>query len=117
MTTRAHVPTLTFDEVWARVHSLEGRTVPLAAHGEIDVLKVDAEGLVRRTSRGRVGRMSIDSFRWTFENLIERRQMDRLEILAGIKRWESSGVVAVLAATGFFVITRRRRVGLATIET
>ncbi len=104
---------MTFDEVWTRIHKLEGATIPLAVRGEIELLTVDDQGIVRRTSKGRIGRMSIDSFRWTFLNLVDRRQMDRLEILAGIKRWESSGIVAVLAATGVFEITRNGRIGLA----
>lgn len=102
----------TFDEVWDRIQALEGERIPLAMRGEIEVMEVDKRGLIRRTSRGRLGRMSIDSFRWSVTELNRRRRLDRIEILDGIRRWESSGIVAILAATGLFEITRGARVGL-----
>lgn len=40
-----------FDDVWSRIRALEGTTVPLASHGQIDILKVDGRGVIRRTSR------------------------------------------------------------------
>jgi hypothetical protein len=102
----------TFDDVWKHIKSVEGTRVPLAVRGQIDVIKVDQQGILRRTSRGQVARMSIESFRWTVDELNRRPEMDRLEILEGIRRWESSGVVAILAATGMFEVTRGARVGL-----
>lgn len=48
-------PDVAFDEVWKRIHALEGTTVPLAARGEIEILKVDERAVVRRTSRGNIG--------------------------------------------------------------
>jgi hypothetical protein len=102
----------TFDAVWDRIRALEGLRIPLAERGEIDVVMVDDRGIVRRSSHGRVARMSIESFRWAVAELNRRRQLDRLEILKGIRRWESSGVVAILAATGLFEITRGSRLGL-----
>jgi hypothetical protein len=56
--------------------------------------------------------MSIESFRWAVTELERRQQLDRIEILDGIRRRESSGVVAILAATGLFEIVRGARVGL-----
>ena len=106
----------TFDEVWDRVRALEGAHIPLAERGEIDVIKVDQRGLVRRTSQGQIARMSIESFRWAVTELNRRQQMDRIEILEGIRRWESSGVVAILAATGLFEITRGTRIGLRVMS-
>jgi hypothetical protein len=105
-------PEVTFDEVWKRIHDLEDTTVLLAARGQIDILKVDERGVVRRTSRGNVTRMSIDSFRWTVDALNQDEHLDREKILDGIRRWESSGVVATLAATGLYEITRGSRLGL-----
>ena len=108
----SELPRYRFDDVWDRVRALEGTRIPLAERGEIDVINVDETGLVRKTSLGNVAHMSIDSFRWTVTELNRRQQMDRLDILEGIRRWESSGVVAVLAATGLFEITHQGRVGL-----
>ena len=109
-------PYPTFDDVWDRVQALEGARIPLAERGEMDVIKVDRRGLVRRTSQGQVARISIESFRWAVTQLNRRQQLDRMEILEGIRRWESSGVVAVLAATGLFEITRGTRVGLRILR-
>ena len=101
-----------FDEVWDRVHALEGARIPLAERGEINVITVDQRGPFRRTSKGKVARMSIESFRWTVAELNRRRRLDRAEILEGIRCWEPSGVVAILAATGLYEITRGVRIGL-----
>ena len=101
-----------FDEVWERIRTLEGRTVPLAVRGRIEVLKVDVRGVLRRTSHGNMGLMSIDSFRWTVDALNRCDHLSRGQILEGIRRWESSGVVATLAATGLYELTRGPRVGL-----
>ena len=95
-----------------RIHDLEDSTVQLAVRGQIDILKVDARGVVRRTSRGNIGRMSIDSFRWTVDKLNRSQHLDRAKILDGIRRWESSGVVATLAATGLYEFTPDPRVTL-----
>lgn len=56
--------------------------------------------------------MSIDSFRWTVDALNRSENVDRAKILEGIRRWESSGVVATLAATGLYEFTPGPRVGL-----
>ena len=32
-------PDVAFDEVWKRIHDLEGKTVRLAVRGEIDIVK------------------------------------------------------------------------------
>jgi hypothetical protein len=109
MTTR---PGVAFSEVWRRIRALEGTTIPLAARGRIDILKVDEQGVVRRTSRGNIGRMSIESVRWTVDALNRLEHLHRDQILDGIRRWESSGVVATLAATQLYEITRDPRVGL-----
>jgi hypothetical protein len=84
----------------------------LAVSGSNRILRVDDRGVLRETSLGRTRRMSIESFRWTVEELDRRGQMTRAQILDGIKRWESSGVVAILAATGLYEITRAPSVGL-----
>lgn len=101
-----------FDDVWSRIRALEQTTVPLASHGQIDILAVDERGVIRRTSRGNVSRMSIDSFRWSVNALNRREHLSREEILEGIRRWESSGVIAILAATGLYELTQDPNVGL-----
>ena len=101
-----------FDDVWRRIHALEQTTVPLASQGRIDIVKVDERGILRRTSRGNVSHMSIESFRWTVDALNRRQHMSREDILEGIRRWESSGVVAILAATGLYELTKEPNVGL-----
>lgn len=106
---------MTFDDVWDQIKNLEGARIALAVRGEIDIIKVDQDGLVRRTSRGHVARMSIESFEWTVKELNRRHQIDRTEILEGIRRWESSGVVAILAATGLYEITQGARIGLRRV--
>ena len=101
-----------FDGMWARVAALQGQSSPLAVRGSIRILRVDDRGVLRESSRGHTGRMSIESFRWTVDELDRRGAMTRAEILAGIRRWESSGVVATLAATGLYEITRTPNVGI-----
>jgi hypothetical protein len=103
---------ISFADVWARVRSLEGKDVALARRGTIRILKVDSGGVSRRTSTGHNSRMAIRSFQWVVRELENRDQLDRLTILEGIGRWESSGVLAVLAATGLYEITIGQRVGL-----
>ena len=56
--------------------------------------------------------MSIESFRRTVDALNKYEHLDREEILADIQRWESSGVVATLAATELYELTRAPKVGL-----
>lgn len=101
-----------FSDVWDRVKLLEGKSVELAVHGQIEVLAVDDEGLTRRTSKGHVRRIPIKSFRWTVARIEERGRLERLEVLAGVKRWESSGIVAILAATDLYEITLGKRVSI-----
>lgn len=103
---------IAFEEVWARVRALETKTIPLAARGSMQVIRVDHHGLIRQTSTGRPGRMSIDSFKWAVNALNDRDHVSRQDILSGIRRWESSGVVAVLAATDLYEITHDPHVGL-----
>ena len=99
-------PVLSFDDVWQRVRALAGSTIPLAARGSIKILGVDQTGVLRETSRGHVRKMSIESFRWTVRKLNDQAEISRADILDGIRRWESSGVVATLAATGLYEIAR-----------
>ena len=103
---------IAFEDVWNRIRALEQTTVPLASRGQIDILTVDEQGVIRRTSRGNTSRMSIDSFRWTVNEVNSREHLSREEILEGIHRWESSGVVAILAATGLYEVTHDPKVGL-----
>jgi hypothetical protein len=95
-----------FDDVWSRNVSLERTTVPLPMRGRIKILKVDERGVLRLTSRGHRSRMSIASFERTVDALNKHGHLTREQILSLIRRWESSGVVATLAATGLYEITR-----------
>jgi hypothetical protein len=81
------------------------------------ILRVDDAGVLRETSRGRTSQMSIESFRWTVDVLDRRPAITRTEVLAGIGRWESSGVVATLAATGLYEIAPEPNVGLRKADT
>jgi hypothetical protein len=94
------------------VSALEGRSIPLAVRGSIRILRVDDRGVLRETSQGHIGLMHIDSFRWTVSELDRRGVLTRAEILDGIRRWESSGVVATLAATGRYEVVHDPTVGL-----
>jgi hypothetical protein len=48
----------------------------------------------------------------TVSELDRRGALTRAEILNGIRRWESSGVVATLAATGRYEVVHDPTVGL-----
>lgn len=102
----------TFDQVWDQIRALAGTTVPLAVRGQIEILEVDERGVLRKTSSGNISLMSIRSFQWTVDELNQSGELSRGEILEGIRRWESSGVVATLAATGLYELTGGPRVGL-----
>ena len=89
-----------FDDMWEQyIMPLSGKTI---SNGGLTntILKVDWGGLQRMSSKGKVGKISIEDFKYAYNQLQLYRQVERTLINQHAK-YCSSGIVLVLAQVPF----------------
>lgn len=89
-----------FNDVWKRyIIPLQGKVLK-DGKKENTIFKVDWGGITRITSKGNIGKMSIEDFRKAYGLLERKGLVERSEINQFVKRC-SSGVVLVLSQVPF----------------
>jgi hypothetical protein len=94
---------LSFGRVWTEhIVPLAGTTLTRANGTSNDIVRVDAGGLLRRSSTGRTQLIDIEIFRWAIERLLDGETVSRDEINAQYPKRASSGIALVLGAIPLF---------------
>lgn len=89
-----------FDEMWERyIMPLSGRTITYDGLTN-KIISVDWGGLKRMTSKGNIGKISIEEFQLAYELLVSNGSVERVIINQHAKRC-SSGIVLVLSQVPF----------------
>ena len=89
-----------FDEMWERyIMPLSGRTITNDGLTN-KIISVDWGGLKRMTSKGNIGKISIEEFQLAYELLVTNGSVERILINQHAKRC-SSGIVLVLSQVPF----------------
>ncbi len=89
-----------FDEMWERyIMPLSGRTITNDGLTN-KIISVDWGGLKRMTSKGNIGKISIEEFQLAYELLVTNGSVERVLINQHAKRC-SSGIVLVLSQVPF----------------
>lgn len=97
----------TFDRIWEEhVMPLAGEVLKRRNGSTNEIISVDWSGLKRRSSRGSVGIIDIEIFRWTVEQLLSGEAVFRDEINAQYPKRASSGIVLVIASLPMFETVR-----------
>ena len=88
-----------FGKLWHdHIEPLAGTELTRSNGKSMRILEVDAGGVLRITTGGTRQRITIDTFRWTVERLLEGETVTRAEIHERNPRQVSSGVLLILAA-------------------
>ena len=92
--------TMSFDDVWEQyIMPLSGKAI---SHGGLtnQIIDVDWGGLKRLSSKGRVGKISIEDFKFAYNQLVEHGSVERVFINQHANRC-SSVIVLVLSQVPF----------------
>jgi restriction system protein len=93
----------TFDRIWEEhVMPLAGQVLSRPDGSANEVVAVDWSGLTRRSSKGMVGVIDIEIFKWAIERLLNGEVVLRSEIDDEYPKRASSGVVLVLGSLPMF---------------
>ena len=96
----SHVSLMPFDEMWEQyIMPLSGKTISNDGLTNT-IVNVDWNGLQRKTSTGRVGKISIEDFKYAYNQLTINGQVERTLINQHANRC-SSGIVLVLSQVPF----------------
>lgn len=94
-----------FNDVWERyIIPLQGKLLKDGNRAN-EILKVDWGGITRRTSKGKIGRMSIEDFRMAYGLLERNGSAERSEINQVVNRC-SSGIVLVFLQVPFIGVRK-----------
>ena len=94
-----------FNDVWERyIIPLQGKMLKDGNRAN-EILKVDWGGITRRTSKGKIGRMSIEDFRMAYGLLERNGSAERSEINQVVNRC-SSGIVLVFLQVPFIGVRK-----------
>lgn len=94
-----------FNDVWERyIIPLQGKLLK-DGNRTNEILKVDWGGITRRTSKGKIGRMSIEDFRMAYGLLERNGTAERSEINQVVNRC-SSGIVLVFLQVPFIGVRK-----------
>lgn len=94
-----------FNDVWERyIIPLQGKLLK-DGNRTNEILKVDWGGITRRTSKGKIGRMSIEDFRMAYGLLERNGSAERSEINQVVNRC-SSGIVLVFLQVPFIGVRK-----------
>jgi len=97
-----------FSNIWETyVMPLEGKTLQRTNGKTNKIVKVDWSGIERITSNGRPQQIKIEIFKKTINHLLEYGEITRTFINEEYKDRASSGIILILANTGFFELTSR----------
>lgn len=95
-----------FNDVWERyIIPLQGKLLKDGKR-ENEILKVDWGGITRRTSTGKIGKMSIEDFRMAYGLLERNGTAERSEINQVVNRC-SSGIVLVFSQVPFIGVKEK----------
>lgn len=95
-----------FDEMWERyIMPLSGQIITNDGLTN-KIISVDWGGLKRITSKGNIGKISIEEFQLTYELLVSNGSVERVLINQHAKRC-SSGIVLVLSQVPFIGVQNR----------
>jgi len=95
-----------FDEMWKRyIMPLSGRTITNDGLTN-KIISVDWGGLKRMTSKGNIGKISIEEFQLAYELLVKNGSVERVLINQHAKRC-SSGIVLVLSQVPFIGVQNK----------
>lgn len=93
----------TFDRIWEEhVMPLAGQVLSRPDGSANEVVAVDWSGLTRRSSKGKVGVIDIEIFRWAIERLLNGEVVLHSEIDDEYPKRASSGIVLVLGSLPMF---------------
>jgi restriction system protein len=97
---------IAFDEMWKRyIMPLSGRTITNDGLTN-KIISVDWGGLTRMTSKGNIGKISIEEFQLAYELLVKNGSVERVLINQHAKRC-SSGIVLVLSQVPFIGVQNK----------
>ncbi len=100
-----------FDEMWKRyIMPLSGRTITNDGLTN-KIISVDWGGLKRMTSKGNIGKISIEEFQLAYELLVKNGSVERVLINQHAKRC-SSGIVLVLSQVPFIGVQNKPKTRL-----
>lgn len=101
-----HLPDLSFGRIWSEhVAALTGHVLMRPNGSTNEIISVDATGLKRRTSNGKIQHIKADVFRWAIERLIAGEIVLREDINDHAGGRASSGVLLILASLPQFEAT------------
>jgi hypothetical protein len=100
------LPDLSFGAIWSRqISALRGQVLERENATTNEIVSVDASGLTRRTSNGKIQRIKADTFRWAIERLIAGETVLREDINDHGGGRASSGILLILSALPQFEST------------
>ena len=90
-----------FDEVWEKyIIPLKGTTL-CNSRGENKIIDVNWSGVKRKTSKGKEGKVNIEGFRYSYNELLRKKKVTRDEISQQIAERCSSFIVLILKQIPF----------------
>lgn len=104
-----NVSIMSFDEMWKTyIMPLAGKTISNQGL-ENKIIKVDWGALTRETSNGKTGKITIEDFRYAYNQLIQQGSVERTLINQHVKRC-SSGIVLVLSQVPFIGVLENPKI-------
>lgn len=97
----------TFDDIWLKyIIPLQGKTLTKSNDETNVIVTADWSGIERITSNGKKGKIKIEIFKQTINNLLTTGSITRDEINQNSTGRASSGIILILSQVPFFDITK-----------